>query len=158
GEEEGALQVRLGPDAEKKFRKFLILQFLASVSLNRVTITLDGVMSVDVNTIAANIDAIEMTKLAECGDADGQCFWRNVSIASGVRQGIIRGSFLGGGKVEIAGADVLGITDINVIEEGSSENALRFSFKLNKPVDNQTKLNFTVVKEETGANAAKTRK
>lgn len=146
------------PDAEKKFRKYLILQFLGSVSLNRVVITVDGVMTVDVTTLAANIDAIEMTKLAECGDADGQCFWRNVAIGSGVRQGVIRGSFLGGGKVEIAGADLLGISDIKVIAEGSNESELRFSFKLNKPVDTQTKLNFTVVKEETGTDAAKTKK
>ncbi len=148
--------VKSGSDA--KFKLFLGLEFLGSVSLNRITITIDGVMSVDVNTVAARIDEIEFDKIADCGDADGQCSWRNVAANGGVRTGVIRGAYLSGGKVVMAEQTALGIEDLKVITEGSNDNELHFSFKLTKPVPNQTKLHFTVVKEDSSSDAAKPKK
>jgi hypothetical protein len=48
--------------------------------------------------------------------------------------------------VKLAEAEKLTITDLTTIDEGSTDNELRFSFKLNAPVENQTKLHFTVEK------------
>lgn len=146
------------PSEFENFKKFMGLEFLGSVSLNRVTITVDGVMSVDVNTIAARIDEIDFDKVADCGDTDGQCFWRNVTANGGVRTGVIRGAYLGGGKVVLAEQEALGIEDLKVIAEGSTDDELHFSLKLTKPVPNQTKLPFTVVKEDSGSDTAKPKK
>jgi hypothetical protein len=141
-----------------RFKWFMGLEFVGSVSLNRVTVTVDGVMSVDVNTIAARIDEVNFDTVADCGDADGQCFWRNAAANGGVRTGVIRGAFLSGGKVVLAEQTALGIEDLKVITEGSNDNELQFSFKLTKPVSNQTKLHFTVEKEDSGSDAAKPKK
>jgi hypothetical protein len=141
-----------------KFKKFMGLEFLGSVSLNRVTVTVDGVMSVDVNMIAARIDELDIDKVVDCGDADGQCFWRNVTANGGVRTAVIRGAYLGGGKVVLAEQTALGIEDLKVLDEASNVNELHFSFKLTKPVPNQTKLHFTVVKEDPGADSTKPRR
>lgn len=146
------------PTEFKKFQKFMGLQFVASVSLNRVTITVDGVMSVDVNTVAARIDEIDFDKVADCGDLTGQCFWRNVTAGGGVRTGVIHGAYLDKGKVVLAEQTALGIEDLKVIADKSNGDELHFSFKLTKPVDNQTILHFTVVKEDAGADAAKPKK
>jgi hypothetical protein len=154
GSTDGKLRVKVDSNgkpisaAVTAFRKFMILEFLASVSLNRVTVTVDGVMSVDVNTIAARIDEIDIDKVAECGD-DAECFWTNVSATGGVRTGVIRGAFLKGGKVALAEQETLGISDLKTIDDGSTDDELHFSFKLGKRIPNQTKLHFTVSKDES---------
>lgn len=132
--------------AYKKFKKVLILQFLAGVSLNRVTITVDGTMAVDVNTVAARIDGVEMNSIADCGDANGECFWNNLAIADGVRTGVIRGAYLKGGEISIAEASDLHIDEVKKVDDGSSDDELHFSFKLGAAVDNQKKLTFVVTK------------
>lgn len=135
----------------------MILEFIGSVSLNRVTVTVDGVLSVDVNTIAARIDQIDMDKVAECGD-DAECFWTNVSAAGGVRTGVIRGAYLKGGSVALAELEALGISDLKKIDDGSTDDELHFSFKLGKRISNQTKLHFTVSKDETVAEGTPAKK
>jgi hypothetical protein len=163
GSTDGRLRVKVDSSgkpistAVTAFRKFMILQFLGSVSLNRVTVTVDGVMSVDVNTIAARIDEIDMDKVAECGD-DAQCFWTNVSAGGGVRTGVIRGAYVKGGKVALAEQEALGISDLKKIDDGSTDDELHFSFKLGKRIKNQTKLHFTVIKDETVPEGAPAKK
>jgi hypothetical protein len=145
-----------GTDAEKKadranFQKFRALEFINSVSLNRVTITVDGVMTVDVNTIAGRIDEVEMDKSADCGDAGSECFWTDVTAESGVRKGVIRGAYLKSADIAIANKDALHITELKKIDEGSTDNELHFSFKLIAPIANQEKLHITVTKPAPSA-------
>ncbi|HXQ70177.1 MAG TPA: hypothetical protein VN844_06800 [Pyrinomonadaceae bacterium] len=133
------------PQPDRGFYKFLALEFIGNVSLNRATINVDGTMAVDVKAVAAGIDEVVIDQAKDCGDAGDECLWTNTDIAGGVRTGIIRGAYLKGGQVKIAEAEKLTITDLTTIE-GSNDNELRFSFKLNAPVPNQTKLHFTVEK------------
>ena len=128
------------------FYQFLALDFIGNVSLNRVTVTVDGVMAVDVNTIPARVDEVVLNSVADCGDAGNECFWTNVTAGGGVRTGVIRGAYLKGATLKLAEQDALTITDLQIIEEQSTDDELRFSFKLNAPVRNQTKLHFTLTK------------
>ena len=134
------------PQVDPGFYKFLALEFIGNVSLNRVTVTVDGTMAIDVKAVAAGIDEVVIDKVAACGDAGDECLWTNTDVAGGVRTGVIRGAYLKGGQVKLAEAEKLTITDLTTIDEGSTDNELRFSFKLNAPVENQTKLHFTVEK------------
>ena len=140
-------------EVDAGFYKFLALEFIGNVSLNRATVTVDGTMAVDVKAVAAGIDEVVIDKVADCGDAGDECLWRNIDIAGGVRTGVIRGAYLKGGQVRLAEAEKLTITDVTTIDEGSTDNELRFSFKLNAPVDNQTKLHFTVEKPALSSDA-----
>lgn len=134
------------PQVDQGFYKFLALEFIGNVSLNRATINVDGTMAVDVTAVAAGIDEVVIDQVKDCGDAGDECLWTNTDIAGGIRTGVIRGAYLKGGQVKLAEAEKLTITDLTTIDEGSSDNELRFSFKLNAPVPNQTKLHFTVEK------------
>jgi hypothetical protein len=142
----------------KKFDKFMALQFINSVSLNRVTVTVDGVMAVDVKTIAARIDEIDLDKVDDCGDANGQCFWNDINAAGGVRKGVFRGAYFKTGTIGLAEQDDLDITDLKVIDDGSNDEALHFSFKLTRPIPSQTKLHFTVSKDVPESDTARAHK
>jgi len=137
--------VELGT-VNKGFKVFLALEFLAGVSLNRVTITVDGVMSVDINIVPPRVDEIAINKVTECGDAGDECLWTLTSVASGVRTGVIRGAFLKSADLKIAEADALSITDVKKIDDGSTDDEYRFSFKLNAAIASGTKLHFTMTK------------
>ena len=139
-----------GPDGKPQvapdFATFMALEFIGNVSLNRVTVTVDGVMTVDVKTIAGRIDEVGIDNVADCGDAGGECLWRIVSANGGVRTGVIRGAYLKDAQINLAEAQKLNITDLKKIDEESTDSELRFSFKLNAPIRNQEKLHFTVTK------------
>ncbi len=134
------------PQVDPGFATFIALEFIGNVSLNRVSVTVDGVMTVEVNSIAGRIDEVVIDNVADCGDAGLECLWTNVSAGGGVRKGVIRGAYLKDAQLKLAEADALTITDLKKIEEESTDNELRFSFKLNAPVRNQKKLHFTVTK------------
>lgn len=133
-----------------EFEKFMALDFLSQMSLNSVTVVVDGVMTVETMTIPAKLDAVTFDTVESCGDATNPCFWAGDQINDGVRRGTIRGSYLTGGEVEIAEAEDLEITDVKTIAEGSNDQELHFSFRLNKPIPSQTILHFTVVKPQQG--------
>jgi len=135
---------------EAAFGNFMALDFLSQMSLNSVTVVIDGVMTVETLTIPAKLDAVTFDTVASCGDATTPCFWAGVQTGDGVRRGTIKGSYLTGGTVEIAEAEELGITEVTTIAEGSSDQELHFSFKLTKPIPSQTLLHFTVVKPQQG--------
>jgi hypothetical protein len=137
-----------------RFKVFMALEFIGSVSLNRVVVTVDGVMSVDVNTIAARIDEVEIGKVAKCGDAGSECFWTDITADGGIRKGIIHGSYLTGGTVALAEQQGLQISDLKTITEESTDEELHFSFKLGLPVPSQTKLHFTVSKPQPASTSA----
>ena len=131
-----------------KFKKFMALQFINSVSLNRVTITVDGVMAVDVTDVAARIDEVEFSPVESCGDQKTQCFWTDLSAGDGVRKGIIHGAYLKDADVKLAEASALKIEDVKTLKEESTDGELHFSLKLTERPKSQTKLHFTVTKEE----------
>ena len=108
-------------------------------------------MAVDVNSIPPRVDEVVIDPVAECGDAGKECLWTNITAGKGVRTGVIRGAYLEGAELKLAEADALTITDLKKIDEGSNDNELRFSFKLNAPVPNQTKLHFTLTKPPASA-------
>jgi hypothetical protein len=133
------------------FKLFMALEFIGNVSLNRVTVTIDGVMAVDVNSIAARVDEVAVDKVADCGNAGDECLWTNVTAGGGVRTGVIHGAYMKGAELKLAEADALSITDLKKIDEGSTDSELHFSFKLNAPVPNQTKLHFILTKPPASA-------
>ena len=147
----GERKLKVKTDGGNKFKMFMALQFINSVSLNRVTVTVDGVMAVDVSTVAARIDEIDTDQLAECGDVVGECFWTDLTAADGVRTGVIRGAYLKGGKIKIDEAEALKITDVKEIDKDSTDDELHFSFKLTGRVPNQKNLTFTVTKPSSKA-------
>jgi len=130
---------------DKNFSTFMALEFFGNVSLNRVAVTVDGVMTVDVNSIAGRIDEVNID-LGDCSDAGKECLWTNVDADGGLRTGVIRGAYLKDAQLKLAEAEELSITDLKTIEEESTDDELHFSFKLNAPIPNQTKLHFTVTK------------
>jgi hypothetical protein len=132
------------------FRRLLAIEFLHGVSLNNVIVTVDGVMSVDVNTIAAKIDDVTLDKVAACGDATTPCFWADSTAGGGVRTGRISGSYLTGGTVVIAEANDLGLTEVKTVTDGSTDQALNFSFKLTTPVPAERILHIKVTKARSG--------
>jgi hypothetical protein len=150
--------VRLGDDRKPivinklGFNTFLALDFIGNVSLNRVTVTVDGVMAVNVESISARVDEVVIDPVADCGDAGNECLWTNLTAGGGIRTGVIRGAYLEGAELKLDEATALGISDLKRIDEGSNDNELRFSFKLNAPLKNQQKLHFKMTKPAAAAN------
>src|SRR5436190_2536149 len=139
-------------EAFKKFKVYMALEFIGSVSLNRITVTVDGTMSLDVNSVPARVDQVVINKVADCGDdLTNECLWTNVTAGEGVRTGVIRGAYLKGAELKLAEAEALNITDLKKIDDGSNDDELHFSFKLNAPVPNQTKLHFILTKPAASA-------
>lgn len=150
-------QVKTSSDATvnkgyfESFQRYMALDFIGGVSLNRVVVTVDGVMSVDINTVAARLDEVEMGKVDKCGDARSQCFWTDLTADDGVRKGVIHGAYLTGGTVALAEQQSLKITDPKSLPEESTDRELHFSFKLGQPLPSQTSLHFTVTKPKPAA-------
>ncbi|HEY0405909.1 MAG TPA: hypothetical protein VGC89_09275 [Pyrinomonadaceae bacterium] len=135
----------------KKFNSLLALDFISQMSLNTVTVTVDGVMTVDITTIPARIDAVAFDKTKNCNEIGSPCFWAETTADEGIRTGTITGSYLTGGSVEIAEAEALGITEVKTITEESSDQIAHFSFKLSKPIPPGTKLHFLITKPKAGS-------
>jgi hypothetical protein len=131
----------------EKFKNFMALDFISQMSLNSVTVKIDGVMTVDSTTVAAKLDDVTFDEVANCGDDESLCFWADTDAGDGVRTGTIPGSYLTGGNVVIAGAEDF-ITDVKTISEGSTDQKLKFSFKLIKPIPPDTMLHFVVTKTQ----------
>lgn len=137
----------------EKYKPLGALHYIAAASLNKVTVVVDGVMTVDTNRIAAKIDGIDFDNVGNC-DEHSPCFWTDLTLDGGVRKGRIRGSYLTGGKVKIQEADTLSITKIETIGAGSSDQVMHFSFKLGSEIDSKAKLHFIVSKPASGTDAA----
>jgi hypothetical protein len=136
---------------QETFKKFLAIDFISQMSLNTVSVTIDGVMTVDTTNIAARIDEVAFDRLADCGDDRSLCFWANTAANGGVRTGSVSGAYATGGTVAIAEANELGITELTTLGEGSTDQKLRFSFKLTKPIPPDTMLHFSINKTQGGA-------
>jgi hypothetical protein len=138
---------------ENLFKAFMALDYIKSVSLNKVGVTVDGVMSVDTTGIAAKADEVVFDEVANCGGPDKQCFWADPAAGGGVRTGTIRGSYLTGGSVVVNEAKTLGFDPVNTISDGSTDQQLHFSFKLTNGITTDTKLHFKVTKPRLGGGA-----
>jgi hypothetical protein len=137
-------------DLGRRFATFVALDYLSQASLNSVSVTIDGAMTIDTTIIPAKIDDVAFDSVAGCGDEKQPCFWSSAS-AGGVRTGTITGSYLTGGTVHIVGANELGITEVNTVTDGSDDQHLHFTFKLTKGVQPGT-LTFQVTKPKPGTN------
>ena len=149
----GATLLRVKNDdvSRKQFRSFMALDFISQMSLNTVSVTVDGVMTVDTTNIAAKIDDVKFDSVLNCGDDESSCFWARTAANGGVRTGTLPGSYLTGGSVAIAEAGDLGITELRTLSDNSTDQALHFSFKLTKPIPPDTLLHFIVSKVQPGA-------
>jgi hypothetical protein len=138
------------PDAHKRLRSFMALDYIAQVSLNNVGVTVDGAMTVDTTTISAKIDDVALDADEECGP-DKECFWSVPPDGSVVRTGTIEGSYLTNGTVTISEQNALKITDVKVVSEGSTDQSLKFSFKLTESIPTGKRLTFRVTKPKAGS-------
>jgi hypothetical protein len=128
-----------GKDVEK------FLSFIDSFGANRITAVVDGVMTVEVDSIPAAIDDIKFD-----GDATKQSFW-----APGDHKAALLCRYCAGGQVSIDEAATLGITDVKVQSDQLDEHQLTFSYKLTKPIDIGTVLHFVVTKPSADPKKAK---
>jgi hypothetical protein len=135
---------------KRRFASFLALDYLGRVSLNNVSVTIDGVMTVDITTIPGKIDDIAFDSVTNCGDDKKECFWADPGFAGGIRTGTIPGSYLTGASVTIAEASSLGLTEVKTITDGSTDQELHFSFKMTRGILTGTKLHFKVTKPKPG--------
>ncbi|MDX6528712.1 MAG: hypothetical protein QOH41_1002 [Blastocatellia bacterium] len=139
-----------------KFNFFVMLDYLAQTSLNSVFVTVDGVMTLDTSAFAAKIDTIAFDKIDGCGDDTSSCFWTDMKVKGGVRTGTISGSYLTGGAVAVAEAD-LNLKDVTTVAEESNDQLMHFSFTLTNPIATGKKLTFTVTKTQAGPNDTSTK-
>lgn len=122
----------------------LALATLDGVSLNKITINIDGVMSVNTGAMPAKIEKISFDN--EATDAK---LW-TVTGSATTLTGTITGSYLTGGTPTIQEAGDLGISKISVISDGSNDQTLRFSMALGKTVKDQSVMTFSVQKKSDG--------
>jgi hypothetical protein len=130
----------------REAKAFRALNYLNAVSLNNVTVVIDGVMSVNSSAIAAKLDELVFDNVADCGDDQSPCFWADTETGDGVRKGTLKGSYFTGGSIVIDEAAKLGFTDLKTISDNSDDQTLHFSFKLTKPVGSGTKIHFRITK------------
>jgi hypothetical protein len=145
---------RLMFEASGEATEYRLINFLNAVSLNNVSVVIDGVMSVETTAIAASIDTITFDDVTDCGNDNTPCFWADLDADEGLRTGTITGKYLKGASIEIENAAKLEITDLKTISEGSDDNTLHFSFKVTKPIAPDQTLRFRVTKPNP-ANADK---
>lgn len=138
---------------EESFKDFRTLYYIKEASLNKVTVTVDGVLTVEVSSIAPSVHGVEFDEVENCGGPGAECFWSS-SVAGGVRTGKIVGSFLSGAKVVIPEkqAKALGIEDVKAVPEGSTDGELHFSLKLTKGVPTGSSFDIKATKPRPGTN------
>ncbi len=125
---------------KKSPKELITLDYIGRFGLQNIGVYVDGIMTVNINTVPASIDDLTFT-----GDATKPDFW----TVAGEKKGTFRCRFCQGGEVSILEADALGITDVAAIAEGSDDNNLKFSFKLTKAVETGKILTFVITKKST---------
>lgn len=111
------------------------LLFLQSLSFDNILIKIDGAMAVDTREVPARIGEVKFE-----GDEKSPVFWAEL----GVKKAEIDGSYLSNGIVKILEDKELGIAEVAVDHENSTDKSLKFSFKTSKPIASGTKLSFVV--------------
>jgi hypothetical protein len=110
-----------------------VMKFLSHASLNTVRVVVGGDFTVNVNDVPATINALEMD--------GGNAVWSS----AGKKTGTLRGSFLNGGKPQIAEAEKLGISELDSTDN-TNDTALKFTMTLKSPLKPGTVLTFKVTK------------
>jgi hypothetical protein len=122
-----------------------IHELLHRVSLNTVKVVVGGTMTVDVDSVPAQINSVSIT------NSDGSAVdWTK----AGDLKGVMEGSFLSGAQPQIAEAAKLGITNATAVTDGSTDTLLNFNMSIpagmsiSSDATNPTKLTFTAVKKD----------
>jgi hypothetical protein len=115
-----------------------LLEYMSRFGANNIPVIVDGVMTVDVDTVPASIDDITFD---DNDKATTAAYW-----ASGEHKAALICRFCANGQVSIQEASALGIDSVKVIGDESNDKKLAFSFKTTKPVDSDTVLHIIVSK------------
>lgn len=120
-----------------------VARILAQVSLNTVRVIVGGSMTVDVDSVPAKLDSVDF--VTPDGQTPASLWTKKQTI-----EGVLRGSFLSGGKIDIANLDKLPISNLEVITARSSDKAIHFHLTLTDAVPAKSKLTFRVSKTTSG--------
>lgn len=115
-----------------------LLALLDRLSLSNVKLVVGGTMTVDIDTVAAVIESVEM----DDGNSN-PLVW----LEPGERVGTLRGRFLSGGEISIENTASFGVT-VDTLKEGATDRELRFRMKTQKPLKQDTKLTYRVTKKD----------
>jgi hypothetical protein len=121
--------------------------FLSTLSLNHVHIAISGVMTVDELTVPSTLEAT-------CFDKAGADVW----AIAGDKTCTITGRFLSSGVPKIPDAAKLGISDIAVNKDASTDDLLKFTFKLKAPLDPPVEFDILVSKDGKNGKTAESMK
>jgi hypothetical protein len=113
----------------------VLLETISRMSLNRILIVVDGVMTVETTALSPKIVSIKF---------DDATNWTDIASQ---KKGTITGAYLTGGVPKIQNEAALGITDVTAVAEGSDDQNLHFSLKITRKVEDQTQLTFVVEKK-----------
>lgn len=128
-------------DSNDKIQDALVgLDYIGRFGLQNIGVYVDGIMTVEVDTVPASIDKVNFD-----GDDSKPEFW----AAPGDKKGTIECRFCQGGQLRILEADQLGIKDVTAIADGSDDHHLRFSFTTTRPVSTGQPLTFIITKKST---------
>ena len=114
------------------------LDYIGRFGLQNIGVYVDGIMTVDVNTVPASIDQVTFD-----GDASKPDFW----AVPGEKKGTLQCRFCANGQVSILEADKLGIADIATTTDESDNRNLQFSFTTTKPIETGQTLTFIIIKK-----------
>ena len=113
-----------------------LLDFLNHLSLQAVTIVVDGAFSIETETLAPQIHTVELSDLTIDAPA----------------RGVIHGAYLTGGDIRLEEAGLYGAR-IQPLTAEATDSQLPFLLTVQKPVPPGTPLHFTVKKGEFSAQA-----
>ncbi len=121
-------------DANKD--SLIFLDYIGRFGLQNIGVYVDGIMTVDVDTVPASIDDVSFAN-----DATQSAFWNT----NGQQNGTLLCRFCQGGKVDIVEKDNLGITNVTTADD-SPNDKLNFSFMITKAVPTGTIIHFVITK------------
>lgn len=136
---ESKVAAELKADQVTLSRYAQILSFLDRASLNNIRVVVSGIMVVDADSVPAHIDDVTF----DSGNRSAATW-----LEPGEKRGVIRGRFLTGGEVSIAGTATLGIEGLESVKEGSNDRELRFRFKLKSALASGANLEFRVTRKD----------
>lgn len=116
-------------------------QLLQGVSLNKIHVVVQGVMTVDQATVPGTIYSVDFK------NGNNQNIWTTTKSA---QTGTIRGIYLSGvipSVVDAQGSPLQGVT-ISAVSKGSTDAALNFTMTIENCIPSTTKVFFVVTKTE----------
>jgi predicted secreted protein len=114
----------------------IALDYIGRFGIQNIGVYVDGIMTVDVDTVPASIDQVTFD-----GDTSKPDFW----TTPGDKTGSVKCRFCEGGTVNIAESETLGIR-VKTTNDDSDNQTLKFSFTTKDPIPPGQTLTFTVSK------------